>query len=218
MFSDSGKDFKKRKDVGELCEGEHCTVDDMVIIHDETQKKWKKKVKIFRKDLDETKESILEIYSMLSSGEENMKDIEKKVSYLNQLLDARTQLIIDMQQSVLGMDKKLDETLIRLDYKKEGDKGRNGSISKLKEEENDLERRVTKVESQFERYSTVIESLNKISERVLLLEEKNKNIGITRTKEERTKEKRNENIYKIIVALVALAGFIFTVGVRWFGW
>lgn len=114
------------------CDSNIC---DMMKLHDETQEEWEQRLKIILDELKErfeiSEKHIETIYTMLAVGKEDMGGIRNSMKRIRKQLGG-------LAEADAEKISKLTEILVRLDYKKEGDKKRNGKQEKLESEEKDL--------------------------------------------------------------------------------
>jgi predicted amino acid-binding ACT domain protein len=126
----------------------------MINLHDDTQEHWKEITEIYKEKMDITDAHVQEIFTMMALGKEDMAGIRKHMKNMkNELKEEQKRQenqINRRDQQLANIDKKLDMTLLRLDYKKKADEKRNGKLDKIDEEEDDHEKRIVILETEMD--------------------------------------------------------------------
>ena len=132
-------------------------VKEMIHLHDVTQEGWEKRVKDFSDKLEEQEENVKHIRTSLKKLRNQISDLDITHCVKDSSFQEMSHKYDKMCEKYDEGQKQLTEILIKLESlskemlnKKETDKLRNGKVDKLDEKEDNLDNRVTVVETKIE--------------------------------------------------------------------
>ncbi|MDP3013348.1 MAG: hypothetical protein Q8M92_03840 [Candidatus Subteraquimicrobiales bacterium] len=220
------------------------TVDDIIVIHNETQEKWTEKADVWSAQLEQALEDIQTIKAdnkmSLEKASKDIKKIKKDIrefdvghcvrdsSFLELDRDVQqlSSSVITLEEKYTAGSQKLTEILVNqakmmehLSLRSEIDNQRNGKVDKIGCKEDESGRKIARIEQQLEDQNKIITAIEGLNERLIRLEEKQNNLSslfFTAIDKKDTKwERRKALILKIIVITVSVTAVLVTVLSEW---